>query len=67
MATYEVKGKLSNSEETKTIIVDDVYSPNEAMDYAAMFHSIDEIEYIKQGELVKGAFVPSPTTSITQL
>lgn len=56
MPTYQVKGKISGSDESKTIIVTDVYSPNEAMDYAAMFHSIDEIEFIKQGELVKGIF-----------
>ncbi len=64
MATYQVKGNLSNSEKTKVIIVQDVYSANEAMDYAAMFHSIDEIEFIKQGELVKGIFEESKSSFI---
>jgi hypothetical protein len=54
---HEVKGKLCNSDESKTIHIPGMANDNEAMDYAAMFHSIDEIEHIKHGYLVKGAFV----------
>ena len=59
---YEVCGTLSNSDEHKTIVIEiggPVISRNDAMDYAAMFHSIDEIKHIRQGRLIKGIFTPT--------
>lgn len=63
---YQVTGKVGNSGKTKTIHVgkqDNVYSSNDAMDYAAMFHGIGEITSITFGRLEKGIFTNSPTPS----
>lgn len=57
MSTYQVTGYLSNSEIKKTVILDEMFDSNEAMDYAAVFHNIDEIVSIKRGECVKGIFI----------
>ncbi|MES2428300.1 MAG: hypothetical protein V4560_15070 [Bacteroidota bacterium] len=58
--TYQVIGTVSNTDQKKTIIVEGpAYTEKDAMDYAAMFHSIDEIESIKQGSLRKGIFFES--------
>ena len=47
MNTFEVVGYLSNSRTEKTIVIEDITHEREAMDYAAMFHNIDEIISIK--------------------
>ena len=56
---YEVKGKVPGSDTEKTIHIEisgPVQSRNDAMDYAAMHHNIDQIIHIYQGKLVKGIF-----------
>jgi hypothetical protein len=60
---YEVIGLVPGKDEPKRIVLHDDwggYSRNDAIDYAAMFHGIDQIISIKQGTLEKGIFVASP-------
>lgn len=47
MPKYKITGKVPNTDKIKTITCE-VYSEMEAMDYAAMFHNIDEIISITQ-------------------
>ena len=64
MNTFEVVGYLSNSRTEKTIVIEDITHEREAMDYAAMFHNIDEIISIKPGTVEKGIFIPTNPSTI---
>lgn len=64
MNTYQVTGYLSNSRTKKTVVIEELTNENEAMDYAAIFHNIDEIISIKPGTVEKGIFIPTNPSTI---